>query len=78
MNRERQSDQKPFLRSPLGIALIGFLAVIAFALIAEHRAHVFTGTWFIWLLPLVCIGMHFLHGGHGGGGDHGGPQSKDR
>jgi heme/copper-type cytochrome/quinol oxidase subunit 4 len=78
MNHEHQSDQKPFLRSPVGIALIGFLAVVAFVLIAEHRAHIFTGTWFIWLLPLVCVVMHFFHGGHGEGHDHSGSQSKDR
>jgi hypothetical protein len=27
------------------------------------------------LLPLVCLGMHFFHRGHGG---HGGPSAKDK
>ncbi|WP_231712433.1 hypothetical protein [Vineibacter terrae] len=42
----------------------------------------FTGNWFIWLLPLGCLVMHLFHGhgGHGGGSrdhDHGGPHHKD-
>jgi hypothetical protein len=32
----------------------------------------------IWLLPLVCLGMHFFHGGHGGHSDHDGPSAKDQ
>ena len=60
------SDERPFFQSPMGLVLLGFLAVAAFLLIAEHRAHIFTGNWLIWLFPLACVGMHFLHGGHGG------------
>lgn len=76
MNHDGHSGSKPFWRSAVGMVLIGFLAVAAFLLVAEHRAHLFTGYWFIWLLPIVCLGMHFFHGGHGGHGDHDGPSSK--
>lgn len=76
MNSDEHSESKPFWRSAVGVVLIGFLAVAAFLIIVEHRAHIFTGYWFIWLLPLVCLGMHFLHGGHGGDGDHDGRSSK--
>ncbi len=63
------SDKQSFLRSPIGLALCGFLIVAAFLLITEHRAHIFVGNWFVWLLPFACLGMHFFHG-HGGHGGH--------
>lgn len=51
------------------IALCGFLAIAAFYLIAEHRAHLLG--WLPWLLILACPLLHFFmhgkHGGHGGG-----------
>jgi hypothetical protein len=47
--------------------LIGFLAVAAYFLLSEHRAH------FIYYLPFVllaaCPLMHLFHG-HGGHGGH--------
>jgi hypothetical protein len=73
MNHDEHSRPRPFWRSTFGLALIGFLAVAAVLLIAEHQAHIFVGNWFIWLIPLMCLGMHFFHGGHGG---HDGPSSK--
>jgi len=76
MNHDEHSAPS-FWRSAVGMVLIGFLAVAAFLLIAEHRTHIFVGNWFIWLLPLVCLGMHFFHGGHGGHGGHDRPSSKD-
>ena len=52
------------------IALIGFLAIAGFYLIAEHRAHVFG--YLPFLLLLACPLLHmFMHGGHGGHGGHG-------
>ena len=56
-------------RSKNRLVLIGFLAVAAYFLWTEHRAHV------VQLLPygllLLCPLLHFFHGGHGGhGGDH--------
>ena len=51
------------------LVLIGFLAVAAYFLWTEHRAHV------VQFLPygllLLCPLLHLFHGGHGGhGGDH--------
>ena len=54
------------------IVLAVFLAIAAFFLLAEHRAHVFG--FLPSLLLLACPLMHlFHHGGHGHGGHrHGG------
>lgn len=50
------------------IALVGFMAIAAFYLIAEHRAHLLG--WLPWLIILACPLLHiFMHGGHGGHGD---------
>jgi hypothetical protein len=56
-------------RSKNRLVLIGFLAVAAYFLWTEHRAHV------VQFLPygllLLCPLLHLFHGGHGGhGGDH--------
>jgi len=51
---------------------IGFIAIAAFFLIAEHKAHLsgWLSAYGIWLLLLACPVMHlFMHGGHGHGGD---------
>lgn len=70
MRPDNSAERRSFLQTPFGLALCGFLIVAAFLLIAEHRAHIFVGNWFIWLLPFACLGMHFFHHGHGGhGGD---------
>ena len=48
--------------------LIGFIAIVAFFLIVEHRAHLFDYLPFV--LLLACPLMHlFMHRGHGGHGD---------
>jgi hypothetical protein len=53
----------PWWRLSSRIVFIGFLAVSAFFLIGEHRAHVLG--WLPFLLVLVCPLMHLFHG-HGG------------
>ncbi|OGA45717.1 MAG: hypothetical protein A3G24_26625 [Betaproteobacteria bacterium RIFCSPLOWO2_12_FULL_62_13] len=55
-------------------ALIGFVAIAAYFLIAEHRAHLSELLYYLpYLLLLACPLLHlFMHGGHGGHGDHGG------
>lgn len=73
---ERPTEpEKPRYRAA-NIALVGFLALGAFYLIAEHRAHLLG--WWPWLLILACPLLHvFMHGKYGGHGDHsGGPQGK--
>lgn len=47
----------------------GFLALAAFFLFTEHRAHLLG--FLPWLFLLACPLMHFfMHGGHGGHGGH--------
>lgn len=79
MSEHHSAEERPFYRSPIGLALVGFMAVGAFLLIFEHRAHIFAGNWFLWLLPLGCVAMHFFHGGHGHHRGHGGdPKDRDQ
>jgi hypothetical protein len=55
-----------FLGGRSGLVLLGFLAIAAFLLLSEHRAHLLG--FLPWLLLLACPLMHlFMHGGHGGG-----------
>lgn len=70
MTPNNAHQARSFWRSPTGIVLIGFLAIAAFFLIAEHRAHIFTGSWGLALLLGACIAMHFFHGAHGRHGPH--------
>lgn len=68
-----QETSRPWWRLSSWVVLIGFLAVGAFFLIAEHRAHTLGVLPF--LLVLACPLMHLFHGhggrdGHGGGGKH--------
>lgn len=46
--------------------LIGFLAVVAYFLWAEHKAHVIE--YFPYLMLFACLFMHLFH--HGGGHNH--------
>ncbi len=47
------------------LALIGFLAVGAFFLVTEHRAHAWE--WLPYMLLAACPLMHlFMHKNHGG------------
>ena len=62
-------SQGSFLTSRSGLVLIGFLAIAAFFLLTEHRAHLLGILPF--LLLLLCPLMHlFHHGGHGGHAGH--------
>lgn len=58
-------EARPFLKTPAGWVLCGFLAIGAFYLITEHTAHLFGVLPY--LLLLACpLGHLFMHGGHGG------------
>jgi hypothetical protein len=54
--------------------LIAFLAIAAYFLLTEHRAHFFAYLPFV--LLLACPLLHLLHGhgGHGTQGGHGADQ----
>jgi hypothetical protein len=60
------------------LVLLGFLAIAAYFLWTEHRAHVVQ--FLPYALLLLCPLLHLFHGGHGGHGAHGGgdKQEKDR
>lgn len=61
------SRRQPFLKTPSGLAICVFLAVVGVLLLFEHRVHLL-GAWPL-LFLLVCGGMHFfMHRGHGGHG----------
>ncbi|MGH7410017.1 MAG: DUF2933 domain-containing protein [Candidatus Methylomirabilis sp.] len=73
MTTREQSQAGGKFRSRMGLALLGFLAIAAFFLFTEHRAHFFGILPYLLLLacPLLHLFMHGKHGGHGGG--HGDP-----
>jgi len=57
------SQNKGWLRTPSGIALVGFLVVAGVLLLTEHRAHVLGALPY--LLLLACPLLHvFHHHGH--------------
>lgn len=76
MNHNHDSAKGGLFRSLFGLILFGSLAIAAYFLIAEHRAHIFGGKWTGPVLLLAFVGLHLLmhigHGGHGGHGRHGG------
>ena len=57
-----RSGLSGWLRSRSGLVFLGFLAIAAFFLWSEHRAHL------LGILPfallLVCPLLHLFHGGH--------------
>jgi hypothetical protein len=60
------SQAYSWLRIPSRIVLLGFLAIAAFFLITEHRAHVLGALPYV--LLLLCPILHLLlHRSHGGG-----------
>lgn len=69
MNQNAENGGQQRTRSRAAkIALIGFLAIAAFYLVAEHRAHLWG--WLPFLIILACPLLHmFMHGKHG---DHSG------
>jgi uncharacterized membrane protein YhaH (DUF805 family) len=74
MNGSRSSATSRRLRGRSRVALLIFLAVAAFFLLTEHRAHLFG--ILPYLLLLACPLMHlFMHRGHG---NHHGSQRETR
>ena len=76
MSTQNRPAGRSFLATPAGVALCLFLAIAAFFLWTEHRAHVLGAL--PWLLLAACPLLHlFMHGGHGGHGDHQGRANDD-
>jgi hypothetical protein len=67
------SEQRSWFRSRSGAVFLGFIAISAFFLWEEHKAHI------LGILPyvlfLLCPLLHLLHGGHGG---HSGKHERGR
>ena len=62
---------RPRWRPPGGWVLAGFLAIGAYFLIMEHRAHVVPFLPYAFLLACPLMHMFHRHGGHGGhNGNH--------
>ena len=77
MNSEDDGGLIGWLRSRSGLVFLGFVAIAAFFLFTEHRAHLFGILPFV--LLLLCPLLHLFHGGHvqnGGGYDQ--SQKKDK
>lgn len=76
MDHETRQSGNDRVRSRGGLVLLGFLAIAAFFLFAEHRAHLFGVLPY--LLLLACILIHlFGHGGHGEQKGHEGHRHSD-
>jgi hypothetical protein len=70
MPLEQHSGSTSWLPSRSGYVFLGFLAIAAFFLWEEHRAHLLGILPYV--LLLLCPILHLLHGGHGGhDGSHG-------
>ncbi len=77
MDTRQRSGLKGWLSSRTGPVLLAFLAIAAFFLFTEHRAHLFGVLPY--LLLLACPLLHlFMHGGHGGHGEGSGDRSDAR
>jgi len=74
MTHGEKPQGRGWLWSPTGLALLGFLAIAAFFLFTEHRAHFFGILPYLLLLacPLLHLLMHGKHGEHNGGRGHDG------
>ena len=71
MVTEQPIQNKPWFRSRTAWVLLAFLAIAAFFLLTEHRAHFFSILPFA--LLLLCPLLHlFHHRGHGGSDGHAG------
>lgn len=64
LSPEQHRGSSSWLRSRSGLVCIGFVAIAAFFLWTEHRAHLLGILPYV--LLLLCPLLHLLHGGHGG------------
>ena len=71
---EPNAHREPW-RIPAWLGLCLFLAIAAFFLWEEHRAHLLGALPYVLLLlcPVIHLFMHRGHGGHAGHAAHSGP-----
>ena len=76
MTPQHPPQERSWFWSPSGLGLLAFLAIAAFFLITEHRAHVLGALPYV--LFLLCPLLHLLmHGRHGSAhGGHGASQDR--
>lgn len=75
MTDKPSAQARSWLGTPSGLVPLGFLAIAAFFLITEHRAHVFAALPYV--LLFLCPVLHLLlHRGHGDG--HAGHEAPPR
>ena len=69
MRHSHDTPERPQRDRRFDLATIAVIGVVAFFLLAEHRAHALGVLPFAILLlcPLLHVFMHKGHGGHGGG-----------
>jgi len=70
MTAEQLSRLNGRILSRSGLICLGFLAIVAFLLWTEHRAHLlgFLPYALLLLCPILHYLMHGRHGGHGNSG----------
>ncbi len=68
-----RNPQRQRFHIPIWLGLCLFLAIAAFFLLEEHRAHILGAVPYLLLLscPFVHMFMHRGHGRHGGDFGHG-------
>ena len=75
MHHNRELKKGGVLRSLFWLFVVGSLAIAAYFLFTEHRAHILGGKWMAPALLIAFVGLHLLmhlgHGGHGGHSDGG-------
>ena len=74
---DRQQESSNNVKFKTKWVFMAFLAIAAYFLITEHKAHLSGYLYYLpYLLLLACpllhMFMHGGHGGHGGNGKHGG------
>jgi hypothetical protein len=73
---EHPSDTRSWFRSRSGVVLLAFLAIAAFFVVTEHRAHALGALPYVILL--ACPLLHLFHRGHGRGRGHHGGEDRAR
>ena len=78
MAHDHAASSAPASRLPSRWYVWAAVAVLAFYLVTEHRAHLFGAL--PWLLILSCPLIHIFmgHGNHGGHGGHGNEPNNDQ
>lgn len=67
MTPENQNQKSTPILSRFNLGLVAVVAIIAFFLLSEHKAHFID--YLPYLLLLACPLLHlFMHGGHSHGG----------